>query len=278
MVLIAALHGILTRQTDPSWPDKFSKWMYERDPQVHVATRHYWAGPFPRWNCWVKDPCLARGLANELELFLGEPSVRCQVSRVRCQPSEPDAPVSRNTQHATRPSLWLLAHSNGAVIALLAAKRLIARGHRIGGLILTGAACEADLDKNGVRAWCRTGALGAAIAYSSADDEVLDGDPSHGTDPRRSPLATVRSWLWGRLMWPYGCLGRTGWVSSRSRITPHASRPPIFTRWYPGGHTAYFTPDRLEQTFSQIYHDIAHTEGAGPVVSTLAADATATTI
>src|SRR5438128_4005701 len=69
--IIAAIHGIMTRQTDPTWPDKLSAWMYERDREVHVTTRHYWAGPFPRWNCWVKDPYLARGLANELELFLG---------------------------------------------------------------------------------------------------------------------------------------------------------------------------------------------------------------
>src|SRR5205807_10483264 len=68
--IIAAIHGIMTRQTDPNWPDKLSAWMYERDREVHVTTRHYWAGPLPRWNCWVKDPHLARGLANELELFL----------------------------------------------------------------------------------------------------------------------------------------------------------------------------------------------------------------
>ncbi len=71
------------------------------------------------------------------------------------------------------PSLWFVAHSNGAVIALLAAKRLIARGYRIGGLILTGAACEADVEKNGVLEWWRNGVLGAAIAYSSQDDQVL---------------------------------------------------------------------------------------------------------
>ena len=67
--IIAAIHGVLTGQTDPSWPDKFDAWMLNRDPEVKVLKKEYRAGPFPRWNCWVKDPLLARSLANELELF-----------------------------------------------------------------------------------------------------------------------------------------------------------------------------------------------------------------
>ncbi len=72
MTLLAAIHGILTSQTDPSWPDKLDAWMYVRDPGVKVLKKEYRAGPFPRWNCWIKDPLLARSLANELELFLGQ--------------------------------------------------------------------------------------------------------------------------------------------------------------------------------------------------------------
>ena len=68
--IVAAIHGILTSQTDPSWPDRFDAWMLERDPEVKVLKKEYRAGPFPWWNCWVKDPLLARGLANEVELFL----------------------------------------------------------------------------------------------------------------------------------------------------------------------------------------------------------------
>src|SRR5947209_7599385 len=122
--LIAAIHGIMTSQTDPSWPDKFDAWMLQRDPDVKVLKKEYRAGPFPRWNCWFKDPLLGRGLANEIELFV--------------------ASGSRAS------SLWFVAHSNGAVIALLAAQRLIESGHSVSGMILTGAACEADIDKNHV--------------------------------------------------------------------------------------------------------------------------------
>src|ERR1051325_2551891 len=69
-ILVATLHGIMAEQTDPSWPDKFDAWMFERDPEVKTMKKEYRAGPFPRWNCWFKDPFLARSLANELELFL----------------------------------------------------------------------------------------------------------------------------------------------------------------------------------------------------------------
>jgi len=153
-ILITAIHGILTDQTDPSWPDKFDAWMFQRDPGVKVLKKEYRAGPFPRWNCWIKDPLLARSLANELELFL------------RPQPS------------TSNPQLWFVAHSNGAVIALLTAGLLINRGFNIGGLILTGAACEADIERNEVLQWRCRGMLGSAIAYSSAEDEVLPESPA----------------------------------------------------------------------------------------------------
>src|ERR1051325_10984623 len=106
--LLAAIHGILTGQTDPSWPDKLDAWFYLNDPDIKVLKKEYRAGPFPRWNCWVKDPLLARSLANELELFVTDVAA------------------------SSRPAIWLVAHSNGAVIALLAAKYLIERGHEIG--------------------------------------------------------------------------------------------------------------------------------------------------
>src|SRR5438093_1768842 len=173
--IVAAIHGIMTNQTDQSWPDKLDAWMYQRDPGVKVLKKEYRAGPFPRWNCWVKDPLLARSLANELESFL----------------DRSNSPRFRNT---TSPPVWLVAHSNGAVIALLAAKQLIARGYQIGGMILTGAACEADIHKNGIFEWYCQLRLGAAIAYCSQDDVVLSGDPRADT----RWLAKTRDWCWGK--------------------------------------------------------------------------------
>jgi hypothetical protein len=272
--LVAAIHGILTNQTDPSWPDKLDAWLLAHDPEVKVLKKKYFAAPFPHWNCLVKDPYLARSLANELELFIQDsitPSLQHSIS----------PPL--DTRHSTldTPPVWLVAHSNGAVIALLAAKILIARGHRIAGLILIGAAIEADIHKTPIFEWYCQLQLGAAIAYSSPDDEVLDGDPRVEKPLRVTARAILdcftgngwqaalalawpiaRDWLWGKLMWPYGCLGRTGWLCGGRPLDPQNPNPQpstinhILTRWYPGGHSTYFTPENIEVTFEQIYHDI----------------------
>src|SRR5882672_12359256 len=136
--LLVALHGIMTNQTDTSWPDKLDAWMFDRDPKVKVLKKEYRAGPFPHWNCWIKDPRLARSLAAEIELFLASSS------------------YSSHSSYPSHLPVWFVAHSNGAVIALLTAKILIQRGYKIAGLILTGGACEADLTKNGVLEWLQS--------------------------------------------------------------------------------------------------------------------------
>src|SRR5437867_9374489 len=114
--LLVAIHGIMTSQTDASWPDKLDAWMFGHAPEIKVIKKEYRAGPFPRWNCYVKDPALARSLANELELFLSPPVA----------PKSDEGGSSPVTRHPS-PSLWFVAHSNGAVIALLTAKILAQR-------------------------------------------------------------------------------------------------------------------------------------------------------
>ena len=197
-----------------------------------VLKRRYWTGAFPMWNNWVKDPAEARRVVEMVE--------------------------EANLQsHPTDRPIWFVAHSNGAVIALLAARELIAKGHRIGGLILTGAACEADLNKNCILQWYAEEKIGSAIAYCSECDGVVAGDPLAVTTAKASRVLKVlwrmKDWIWGRLMWPYGCLGRTGFLI---REQP-ASRDRIFTRWFEGyGHSGYFEPENREKVFEQFYEDI----------------------
>ncbi|HVV00253.1 MAG TPA: hypothetical protein VHH88_02755 [Verrucomicrobiae bacterium] len=257
MILLAAIHGILTNQTTASWPDKLDAWMFERAPGIKVLKKEYAAGPFPLINCWFKDPHLARGLANEIELFL-EPS--------------------SHQQSTANNQLVFVSHSNGAVITLLTCKILIERGHGIAGIILTGAACEADISKNGILQWLTSPAnspasvapdpanqpsiinnqpaLGFAIAYSSPDDAALPGDP-----PNCGALTRCLRRAYTLLARPYGSLGRTGWLlngcpieNQRSKIENVNSR--LLTRIYPGGHSTYFAPDHIESTFNQILSDI----------------------
>jgi pimeloyl-ACP methyl ester carboxylesterase len=161
------------------------------------------------------------------------------------------------------PAIWFVAHSNGAVIALRAAQRLIERGCPVSGLILTGAACEADVLKNRILEWVSLRRLGVAIAYASEDDRVLSGDPAHDPGPARGVISRVRARLWGRLIRPYGCLGRTGWLCG-GRPLDGAFGSAIFTRWFPGGHSAYFAPERIHETFERIYGEIIGQGRAAP--------------
>lgn len=219
--IIAAVHGILTGQTDPSWPDKLDAWMYRHDPEVKVVKKEYDAGPFPHWNCRVKNPRLARSLANELELL--------EVNRTNPRLAE----------------VWFVAHSNGALVALEAARILVSRGHTVAGLIFTGAACEGDVTRSGLLEWARAGRLHRAIAYCSRKDAVLGG-----------PVRPFEK-LWSLLIRPYGRLGCTGWLCNETPITPgHLWFDHFQTRWSNGGHSSWFAADQIEHTFAQFYHDI----------------------
>ncbi len=237
MKLIAAIHGILTGQTEPSWPDRFDAWFFRRAPEIKVLKKEYRAGPFPRWNCLVKDPWLARSLANEIELFL--------------QP-----------RSGSRPGLWMIAHSNGAVIALLTARLLIERGFRIEGIILSGAACESDIESNGILEWQGRGMLGVAIAYSSREDKVLDPMVSDPASCRSGFLGRIGRWFWGKLLWPYGSLGCTGWtLDGKPLDTDSPGLSTIRTCWFKGGHGSYFAHDNCERTFEQIFRDVRRAGG-----------------
>src|SRR4051812_22186407 len=126
--ILVGIHGILTNQTDPSWPDKLDAWMCENAPGIKVLKKEYAAGPFPRWNCWVKDPHLARGLANEIELFL-RPKSQSPGSSRGDEALINSSSIENRKSKFQNPAIWFVAHSNGAVIALLTARILIQRGH-----------------------------------------------------------------------------------------------------------------------------------------------------
>lgn len=147
MKLIVAIHGILTSQTDASWPDRMDAWVWHRDARARVLKKEYRAGPWPMWNVWVKDPHLARGLVREIELFMEDTGAK--------------------------PELWFVAHSNGCVIALQTIRRLIEKNIYVSGLIFTGGACDGVVEDNGIWQWIEAGKLGRAVSFSSAEDDVV---------------------------------------------------------------------------------------------------------
>lgn len=82
-------------------------------------------------------------------------------------------------------------------------------------------------------------------------------------------LRLAGTWLWRLLAWPYGGLGRTGWLRDGRPLPPSTLDTPsaealateaqpstIFTRWFAGGHSTYFTPEHIETTFEQVYADL----------------------
>jgi predicted alpha/beta hydrolase family esterase len=223
MRIIAAIHGIMTRQTDASWPDHFDAWMARRDAGVRVVKKEYAAGPFPRLNWW-KNRKLARGLVVELETLAG----------------------------GEEAEIWMVAHSNGCVIALMAARMLIADGFHVSGLILTGAACESDVRRTGILDWILAGDLGKAVAYCSRQDWVVD----HGRHGGGNVLHRVKDWAWGVLSWPYGDLGRRGWTVDGKGYFPKSSK--VYSRWYDGGHSVYWAAGKRNCTFEQVYQDTKH--------------------
>lgn len=208
MIIVAAIHGILTGQTTASWPDRFDAWAADREPRFHVLKKEYVAGPFPRLN-WLKNRRLAEGLAKEIVAF---------------------SPWRGEKQ------VWLIGHSNGCLIALQTARLLIESNVRIDGVILTGGACQSDVDRNRIAEWVYTRKIGRAVAFSSRTDRVVN----------------VRG-VWKFLKWPYGDLGRVGWQRDGKSFTSNH----ISTHWFSGGHSGYFAADRMEETFSN-FAEIIH--------------------
>jgi hypothetical protein len=219
-LIIAAIHGILTRQTVPNWPEHFRAYMLTRDPAVQVVTKSYVAGPFPAWNVWAKNWYLAYSLAAELQVLVREANAR----------------------------LAFFAHSNGCDVALKTIRLLAQRRIDTEAVVLTGAAIDSDIRKNGIQQLVRNGRLERAFSYSSPGDEI------------------VRHWF----IWPYGHLGRDGFTLKGK---PAIGCDAIVTRWFPDcGHSDYFANKAIpaprwrssrifrDRTFDQAYQDLTGKE------------------
>lgn len=228
MIICAAIHGILTGQIAVSWPDDFQAWCARYAPGVRVVKKEYTAGPFPRLN-WYKNWRIAKGLANEIEAFIGW-KVR-EHTALGC--------VEFTSGREQKDSIWLFAHSNGAVIALNTMRRLVASGVHVRGIFLTGAACDSDVVRNGVRPAVEAGQLGRAVSWSSPNDGVVKCDG-----------------VWKYLKWPYGDLGRVGWQFGGKPFNTWR----IYTLKANGGHSSYFDGAQREETFQMVLNTMKEAE------------------
>jgi len=138
--LVVAVHGILTRQTVASWPDRLDAYLGE----TKVIKKEYIAAPLPVWNVFMKNHLLARGLAEEVSLF-----------------------------HKAGFRIHFVAHSNGCDIVLKAVKRLAKMNIATYAMLLIGSVTEPDVEKSGVAELLRQGWLQKAVAYASTRDRAL---------------------------------------------------------------------------------------------------------
>lgn len=132
-------------------------------------------------------------------------------------------------------NLHFVCHSNGADIVIKTIRRLARLGVKVAAAVFIGAAISCDVRRNGVEALVEARSLGRAVAYCARGDLAL------------------RS----RLTWPYGHLGRLGWQRNGWPYPPDerlAAR--VMTRWSPGGHCGYFSPENVATTFDRILEDL----------------------
>lgn len=216
--LIAAVHGILTRQTVASWPDKFAVWMDARDPSVRVVEKEYLAGPFPPWNVWAKNWLLAYALAAELELW------------------------ARDGREIS-----IVAHSNGCDIAQKTARELARRGVEIEALVLIAGAAQSDVDKSGIADLFRRGFVERAIAYSSPRDRAV-------SNVLIWPYGHLGSRGWTLNGQPYGQpYGEP--ITPHESAPESCIVTRLFPQY---GHCDYFSDALRDQTCERIYQDVCN--------------------
>ena len=223
MHLVSLIHGIRTGLTSRSWPQSLGPYLMQVDG-VHTEAVYYEAGPLPLWNTIIKNPRIARALANRIE-----------------------------AQREWHPELVhsIVAHSNGTDIAIRLMRELVSRGIRTRTAILTGAAIHSDVDKNGLAELIRNGHLGRAIAYSSPADTVvrhLQRIPGfYGSlGARGFEREKQRTGLWVE-----------GWQPLESREVFPGGRFRLVTRWFPGfSHGQYFDPAERRIAWRTIASDL----------------------
>jgi pimeloyl-ACP methyl ester carboxylesterase len=219
---IDLLHGIMTRRTSVSWPKHFTGYLANLSG-ISTDALYYEASPLSWYNTMMKNPRLARELLTRTE--------------------------TRLHYAAERPRLHIVAHSNGADIAIRTMQRRAKAGIRTETAILTGAAIHSDVSRNGLVDLIENGWLGRAIAYSSPNDIVVrrlelipGGYGSLGARGFRRGGAET-----GLRVEAYQPIEEGGWGASKHRF---------ITRVFPGfGHGKYFDADQRLKCFECILAD-----------------------
>lgn len=235
--LIVAIHGILTGRADATWPERFERWAAARLDRTAVLTDQYDAGPFPVWNCFIRNPRASRALGKVVENWIDSAPEDNQRVRVH-----------------------IVAHSNGCDIARRLAIRLTSRGYDVESLLLFSAAIPNTVEKMGLwpalKSEPETGRLGRLVIYSGDSDRVLAPSPDWSR-PWTVALACAR--------WPYGNAGRVGISDADRKISGMGSTVAgdgiravnrVFRGWEHGDFFPPQYPGRVESVFQMIGRDM----------------------
>ena len=214
--LVLAIHGILTGQTDVSWPDRFHAYL---GTDATMLKCEYRAGPFPIWNHFVRNGRLARARANEIaEMF----EYRRRVSQAHADVGSP-----RRLEDFR---VGIVAHSNGCDIAIRTVRELAKRGILTDSIVLTGSVTSPDVKRSGLLELMVENVLGRAYAYCNGADF-----------PLRLPFA-----------WPYSDLGRRGWQDVPAAFTSRF----VTRWFPGYGHSGYFSRANRDATFALFREDL----------------------
>jgi len=224
MNLIIAIHGILTRQTQANWPHVFQAWCARHQVNATVLTKEYEAGPIPLFNVHFQNRWLAKGLADEIELFFDDRRF---------------------------PNIFFIAHSNGTDVALKTIQLLAARGIPTRAFIAVGSVLKSDIDSNGVQELVLAADLDRAISYSSNNDLAIKwgqhslgygGLGRTGWTREGNPLHSVTTF--GDRAIPAG------------DASLQVSELNIFTRRFDAfGHGDYFSTPNIDAIFASFRKD-----------------------
>jgi pimeloyl-ACP methyl ester carboxylesterase len=230
--LIVAVHGILTGRGDPTWPERLERWAASHWPGVAVLTDQYDSGPFPVWNCFLRNPRAAKALSRVVENWVDQGESDGQKVRVH-----------------------LVAHSNGCDIVRRLAIRLMSRGYRVESVLLFSGAVQNSAAKMGLSPFLSVGRLGRLVVYSADGDRVLAPSPDWSR-PWTVALSCAR--------WPYGNAGRVG-ISDANLVLDGMGgsipdgAPISVNRRFPGWeHGDFFPalfPGRMNAVFAMIGRD-----------------------
>lgn len=209
--LVVALHGILTGDTEPDWSDSLAGWLQEQSARYTVITAEYFELPLPRVAA-IRNRSRSRSLIHRIDARARE--------------------IQRT--FGTAPLISILGHSNGGVLADQVIEGVIGKGWQIHGVLFMAAAVRAKRQTQRCVSWIRTGALEKAGLVIASRDRLLGA-------MRWDPVAIVA--------WPWGALGREGWVEAE---IPAAYSPHFTTVSLPSSHSAFLSWEQRYETFREI--------------------------